>query len=672
MRHSINACRDFKVFWFVRLLTMGLGLLPVSFPQTIIASVLETNTFNEPTVTYLKKFSLQELMDMKVTSVSRSPESLSTAPAAITVITGDDIRRSGFTSIPEALRLAPGLTVARESSFWAISSRGNNDLIANKLLVLIDGRSVYSPLFAGVFWGVQDTLLEDIDRIEVIRGPGATQWGANAVNGIINIITKSAKETQGLLISGGGGTEERVFGEVRYGGRIKEDTYFRIYGKYFDRDNSKLSNGQEARDRWEAQRGGFRLDWEATNVSHLTLQGDVYDGFQDEVILVPIATPPYFMSTFGNQVGGGNLLGRLTRTLSEESEMILQTYYDNAKRTTPLYQEDRDLGDIDFQHRFQLGTRQQVTWGLGYRVSHDQFDGTLGLNVFPASRTTQLFTSFLQDEVVVVPDKFLLTLGTKLEHNDFTGFEIQPSIKAVWTPAEHHAIWGAVSRAVRTPSRVEDDVVGIPAGVPPGVFSFRGQRDFESEELLAFELGYRVQPHAKLSLDFTLFYNLYDNLGSVEPVTPSLAVFANEASAENWGFEFAPSVQATKSWRLSGGYSFLESDIHLGPRSLDLFVKLQEGSSPAQQFFLRSSVDLGRKVEWDTIVRYVDRLSSLDVPGYFSLDMRLACKLGKHTEIAIVGQSLLSDRHVEFRPSAVGGLQTEVERGVYGKITWRF
>ena len=659
----------------IRCLLIKWGCVLFGFALAAQGLAVELNEQDkEPSVAELKELTLEEMVEIKVTSVARSPEPMKQAPAAITVITGDDIRRSGATTIPDALRLAPGVEVAREGSFWDITVRGFNDTFANKLLVLMDGRLIYTPLFSGVFWGIQDTMLEDIDRIEVIRGPGGTLWGANAVNGVINIYTKSAKETQGLLITGGGGSEEIGFAGIRYGTQFKDGAYLRVYGKYFNRDDSKQPSGEDAADRWQFARSGFRLDWQPADTSLFTFQGDIYDGFQDQRVFVPTTTPPFAATRFGVDSRGGNLISRWTRTYSEDSELILQAYYDKVERESPDVSSAIHIGDIDFQHRFPLGERHAITWGAGYRLVHDDTDGSLAVAFDPASETKHLFSSFVQDEITIVPDKWGLTLGSKFEHNDFTGFEVQPSVRLLWTPGERHAVWAAISRAVRTPSRAEDAVISHPAGVPPNTFTLRGQRAFDSEELLAYELGYRVQIHERVALDLATFYNDYDNLASVEPVTPSEFVFANGLSAQNYGVELAPAFQATKSWRITGGYTFLESHIHSGPRSIPLFAQQVEGNSPVHQFFIRSAVDFGESVQWDAILRYVDTLTGLNVPSYFSLDTRIAWRWGRHTEIAIVGQNLLDSQHLEFQPAPVGArsFPIEIERGVYGKITWRF
>ena len=397
----------------------------------------------------LAEISLDELVNLKVTSVSKKPENLSHAPAAITVITGEDIRRSGATTIAEALRLAPGLEVARQDSVsWAISSRGFNDIFANKLLVLVDGRSVYTPLFSGVYWDVQDTLLEDIDRIEVIRGPGAALWGANAVNGVINITTKTAKETQGGLVTGGGGTEERGFGSVRYGGKINDQSWYRVYAKYFNRDDSAMPAGGPAGDEWDGLRGGFRVDWEHSPPNLLTLQGDIYSGTEHQRYALATPTPPYSsLQPQKIQVAGGNLLGRWTHTFNEDADLRFQTYYDRTQRELEIFKEDRDTFDLDLQLHHPFGERQDIVWGLGYRHTDSyNLKSNFNLSFVPTDRKTEEYSALVQDEISLVRDRLRLTIGSKFEHNDYTGFEIQPSGRLLWTPHPRHSAWASISR----------------------------------------------------------------------------------------------------------------------------------------------------------------------------------------------------------------------------------
>jgi iron complex outermembrane receptor protein len=643
------------------------------------ANVIAQDAYVSPST--LKKLSVEQLADIDVTSVSKYPEKFSEAAAAVAVLTSEDIERSGVTKIPDALRLVPGLDVAQvDAHTWAISSRGFNDIFADKLLVLIDGRTVYTPLFSGVFWDFQDTLLADIDRIEVVRGPGATLWGANAVNGVINIITKSARDTQGFLVSTGGGTEDRDFVNVRYGVKIDDDIFARVYVKYFDRDSSVLPDGTDAHDAWDMFRGGFRLDSEPSNENSFTLQGDIYTGNEDEVYSIPTTTPPFATTVAStDQVSGGNLLGRWTHTFAPDSQLTLQAYYDRTEQETPIFGEKRDTGDVDLQDRFDWGDRQKIIWGAGFRVTHTNIKNSLNVSFFPSDRTLTLYSAFVQDEISIVPDRLHLTIGSKFEHNDFTGFEIQPSARALWTPGHAQTIWGSISRAVRTPSEAESDVrlnPAPPVPIPPGFLTIHGNPNMESEKLIAYELGYRVQPINQLKVDLTGFYNDYDDLRTLEPLLPgpvSPSIVKNKLFGETYGVELSATAQVTRQWRLQGSYSYFDAQLHREPGSRDTTTEaIDEGSSPHNQFFIRSLLDVGWNIQFDSTLRYVDVLPLPKVPSYITLDLRLAWSPRKDLEFAVVGRNLLDDRHPEFAPTFIGTQRTEVERSVYGMVVWHY
>jgi iron complex outermembrane receptor protein len=654
-------------------------ILPAAAMAIWGANVMAQDAYVSPST--LKKLSVEQLVDIDVTSVSKYPEKFSEAAAAVAVLTSEDIERSGVTKIPDALRLVPGLDVAQvDAHTWAISSRGFNDIFADKLLVLIDGRTVYTPLFSGVFWDFQDTLLADIDRIEVVRGPGATLWGANAVNGVINIITKSARDTQGFLVSTGGGTEDRDFVNVRYGVKIDDDTFARVYVKYFDRDSSVLPDGTDAHDAWDMFRGGFRLDSEPSNANSFTLQGDIYTGNEDEVYSIPTTRPPFAANISStDQVSGGNLLGRWTHTFAPDSQLTLQAYYDRTEQETPIFGEKRDTGDIDLQDRFNWGDRQKIIWGVGFRITHSDIKNSLNVSFFPSDRTLTLYSAFVQDEISIVPDRLHLTIGSKFEHNDFTGFEIQPSARALWTPGHAQTIWGSISRAVRTPSEAESDVrlnPAPPVPIPPGFLTIHGNPNMESEKLIAYELGYRVQPINQLKVDLTGFYNDYDDLRTLEPLLPgpvSQSIVKNKLFGETYGVELSATAQVTRQWRLQGSYSYFDAQLHREPSSHDTTTEaIDEGSSPHNQFFIRSLLDVGWNIQFDSTLRYVDVLPLPKVPSYITLDLRLAWSPRKDLEFAVVGRNLLDDHHPEFAPTFIGTQKTEVGRSVYGMVVWRY
>jgi iron complex outermembrane receptor protein len=631
----------------------------------------------------LTDLSLEQLMQLEVTLAGRKEQTLLEAPAAIYVITQDDLHRAGVTSLPEALRLVPGMQVARSgASVWAITARGLNDRFADKLLVLIDGRSVYTPLFSGVFWDVQDTLIEDIDRIEVIRGPGAALWGANAVNGVINIVTKPAAATPGVLAIGSGGSEERGLGALRYGGALGETASYRAWIKYLAHDAFVARDGADAGDDWEMLRGGFRLDWRPRAGDDVTLQGDLYGGEVGETVLRPALAPPFATRVeTRNDVAGGNLLGRWTRAFSPTSRAALQLYYDRTTREIFFAREDRDTVDLDFQHTFAWPARHEITWGLGYRFTRDDFAGGPIVTLDPASRGDHLASGFAQDELALLDRRLRLIAGVRLEHNDYSGVEVQPTGRVLWAPHERHALWAAVSRAVQTPSRaVHDGRVAL--GVAPAedgspvVPTILGTRSLRAQTVVAYEAGYRLRPWGRVLLDVAAFFNDYDDLLTLVPGDPFTEIgppartvvplrLANGGSGEARGVEIAGSWTPTDWWRLSASYTRL--DLRLS-RSLAAF----EASNPRNQAQLHSSWNLPWRLELDALLFYVDNLPGQGVPSYLRLDGRLAWHATDRLELAVAGQNLNARRHRELGPAFPFLLPEEVERNVYGRITLRF
>jgi iron complex outermembrane receptor protein len=621
---------------------------------------------------------------------------LGSSPAAIYVLTDEDIRRSGQRNIPDALRMVPGLDVARlDSNKWAISSRGFNGRFADKLLVMIDGRTVYTQLFSGVFWDERDTMLDDIDRIEVVRGPGATLWGANAVNGVINIITKRAQDTQGVLLSGGAGSEDRAFGAFRYGGRIGDDTFYRFYVNYFDRADGVAPSGQLGADAWQVTRGGFRVDSNVSGQDTLMIQGDIYTGTLGETLTVPTLLPPFSQtSTPPIFTGGENVQTRWTHVFSNTSDLAVQFYFDRTTRSEiGLIQDRRNTVDVDLQHRFALTPHQEIVSGLGYRLIWD--DITSSPTVFFAKdrRTDNLFSSFVQDDITLVKDRLHLIVGTKLEHNDYTGYEVQPGVRLLWTPDQKQTVWASVARAVRTPSRTEADgriAIGtLPpntlfAGAPVALVSYFGNQEYVSEELMAYELGYRVSPLENLALDFAGFVNHYDHLRTVEPGQPYVELFplpphliipgllANELNGDTYGLEIAASWKVADNWRLNAGYSLLETQLHHSVASVDLTPARDEGFGPHNQFHMRSFFDLTRCLEFDTALYYVDNLPDQGIRSYVRLDARIGWHPRQNLELVVGLQNLLTPRHQEFIPTVINTQPTEAERAIYGMVRWRF
>lgn len=639
----------------------------------------------------LLQLSLEELGNIRITTVSRKGENLSGAAAAVHVITADDIRRFGVNQLAEALRMTPGLHVARANSHqWAIGTRGFSYLFANKMLVLRDGRTLYTPLFSGTFWEESNTVLEDIERIEVIRGPGATLWGANAVNGVINVITKSAQDTQGLLLSGGGGTEELGFGTVRYGGKLGTNAFYRVYGMVSDHDEfTRADNGRGAGDSWWMSQSGFRVDWLPSEINKLTLQGDSFFGELNGLIRLPSLSPlGMFTKRFPETTKGANLLGRWTHQFSSDSELSVQAFYDRTDRDFGLAREKRDTVDLDIQHRLPFSERQEIVWGAGYRYSVDEIDERFDFKMSDPSVGLQLASAFIQDEISLVPDRLRMTLGTKIEHNDFTGFEVQPSGRLAWTPNERQTLWAAISRAVRTPSRIERDLsffidppVGLPVLPLPTLITVDRNPDFDSEDLLAYEIGHRMMIHPRFTTDWTAFYNRYDDFRNTPPSPIDLRFNAdnqaylvlpitidNSLSGEAYGTELGVTWQPTDSFRLRASYSLLELKLH-SRKAVRTFSEGDEGGDPEHQFKIWSDMDIGRHLEWSMGLRHVTDLPVVGIPSYTELDARLAWRISPNCELSVVGRSLLSPSHREFAPHTIVDRNIAVDRAVYAKLS---
>lgn len=606
----------------------------------------------------LKAMSMEDLLAIEVTSVSKNKERMSMTASAVQVITSEDIRFSGVTSVPEALRLAPNLQVAQvNSSQWAISARGFNNVLANKLLVIIDGRVVYTPMYAGVFWDVQNLLLEDIERIEVISGPGGTLWGANAVNGVINIITKKAQDTEGLYVEAAAGTELRGLGSIRYGGKISDKLSYRVYGTAFKRGNTIFQDSVSSDDDWQMAQGGVRLDWDASEKDAVTLQGNFYDGRPD-----PDSGNPVIAN-------GNNATLRWNHNVSERSNFQLQVFYDKTWRDFRNgFAEELTTYDFDGQHRFPIGQHQELIYGAGIRMM-DHAVKNLELFAFkPAQKSLYLYNAFVQDEIKLVKEKLRLTLGIKVEHNSYTDFQYQPNARLSWVPAPTQTIWTAVSRAVRNPARIDRDFYLYFA---PD-FPFISGSDFQSEELLAYELGWRTQPSKKLSVSVSTFYNQYDNIRSVEPGPDPLFIpvtFGNGVKGNTYGAEISFVQQLTPDWRIRGGYTFLKKDLSVKPGKIDQNDASAESNDPDHQILVQSTFQPSKKFTIGTVLRYVSELPSPEVPDYVGLDLHLAFRFHEMFEINLTGQSLLQDHHTEFIPSSPA--PKDIERSVYAKIIWR-
>jgi iron complex outermembrane receptor protein len=636
----------------------------------------------------LKKLSMEELLNIEVMSVSRRSEKLTDAASSIQVITYEDIRRSGATSIPEALRLAANLQVAQKNSHdWAISARGFNTDLANKLLVLIDGRTIYTPLFSGVFWDRQDYLLEDVERIEVISGPGGTLWGANAVNGVINIITKKASDTQGFYVEAGVGTQLRGSTGIRYGARLGEKTSLRMYGKYFDRDEAVFPDGEDALDAWRMGQGGFRLDSKSSEKNEFTFQGDYYGGQAN-------------LSVGGKtDQKGGNILGSWSHIISENSELRFQLYYDRTSfiqdvpesRTNDnsivlapagTLQDDLDTYDFDFQHTLRLGKQHHFVWGLGYRYTHDEVKNAPGLGFSPEVLDRNLFSIFLQDEILLWDD-LSFTLGTKVEHNDYTGFEYEPGLRFQWNLTSRQLLWTSVSRAVRMPSRIDRHIRIPTPGFAPIVENLLvGGANFRSETVIAFELGHRMQVGKKITSSLSGFYNVYDRIRSTSQSPPDQygltfpLFYENNLEGETYGFELRLTYQVADWWRMNGGYTLLREDIRIKSGKEDFNQALNETADPRHRFSVRSFINLTKNFEVYGGLRFVDsfKYNNGGVPGtvpkYSELDLKLAWLPKKNLEVSVTGQNLLNAQHSEYVISSPNPRE-DVERSFYVKMAFQ-
>ena len=632
--------------------------------------------------------SLEDLMKIDVTSVSKKEESLARTAAAVFVINQEDIRRSGATNIPDLLRMAPGVEVAQvNANEWAITIRGFNDsMTSDKVLVLIDGRTAYVDLTSGVNWDQIDVPLEDIERIEVIRGPGGTIWGANAVNGVINIITKSAADTKGAVVSGGGGSHEVAQGLAQYGGDAGSSGAFRVFGKYFDTAGSPLPGGATAADAWHTLHGGFRSDWGLSTHDTLSVQGDFISGSggtpaEAVTTYVPVLSPGNAPLTNRS----GDVLAKWDHTLAGGSTTSFQVYDSIMDRNQRGVREFDNVIDAQFEHHIAVGSRQDIVWGLDYRFSRDSLRPTTSAaaQINLATQSVNLFSVFVQDEVQVAKSVFL-TLGSKLEHNAYTGFELEPSAQLLWAMNARQSVWASASQAVREPNAVENYVsytlgyVPVP-GVGEATLVLQGNPTLKPEQMTGYQTGYRAQLNPRLSLDATTFLNFYRNLVSNEQGTPYVAYgqltipeeYRNLARASDYGFEVFTNWQATHRWKISPGYSAMRLFVARDQGGTDTTITDTPGDSPKQQFEIRSMLNLRKNFEWDGSLKYVAALSSQAVPAYVRVDTRVGWRLGEFVEFSVTGQNLTSRPHFEFLDDTGLFGPGEVDRSVFAKLTWR-
>ncbi|HET6251581.1 MAG TPA: TonB-dependent receptor [Tepidisphaeraceae bacterium] len=626
----------------------------------------------------LTHLSLEDLMNVEVTSVSKKKQSILDAPAAITVISEDDISRSGFSTIPDLLRLVPGMDVARvNSSDYAISVRGFNDQFADKLLVLQDGRSLYTPLFGGTYWETVDYIMADLDRIEVIRGPGATLWGANAVDGVINITSKDSRDTQGWLLSSRASNDDSNF-SARYGGKLAPDTFYRAYIKTKYVNDLDDAGGGGAGDSWYALRGGFRIDKHPSDDNTLTLQGDITgDRARQPTPAIPPDVPA---GTLGRNTVAGNMIARWDHRDGEDANSSLQIYYDYLKVDDHATNFDQHTFDVDFHDRFKVGESNEVSWGVGYRNIDSNIVNSPELFAFPETRDDNLVSAFVQDTYTLQPDRWFVTIGSKFEYNDYTGFEIQPSARLLWKATKETSVWGAISRAVSTPSRVNDDLRVI-APVGTNELEVLGNPSLQSEELTAYELGYRVQPGKQLKIDVTAFYNNYDRLKSLEyagapmagPPVIIPATFVNGLSGDTYGGEISSTVEITDNWRLEGSYSLLQSSFRAEPgQDISNSAQIFHGSSPQSQAQLHSYLDITKNVQLNASVYYVGKVEEFNVPAYVSTDLNVAWKPLESLEVTVGILNLFDNHRPEFGVTGGQGIASEVPRTFYGQMTYRF
>jgi iron complex outermembrane receptor protein len=646
----------------------------------------------------LLELSLDELMQVTVTSVSKKAQRLDETAAAVFVINADDIRRAGATNVPEALRLAPGVQVAAMGhNKWSVSIRGFNTRFANKLLVLVDGRAIYSPAFSGVFWEHNDIPLENIERIEVIRGPGGSIWGANAVNGVINIITRSAKDTEGGQLSVAAGNELRGAAFARYGWTLDEDTHVRLHAQAKSVDAGQAIGGGDGADDWNNRQAGFRLDASRGKDSY-SLQGSIAQYKAGDFLTAFEVEPAIdadsiaytdFLRTDGDGKTA-HLLGRWERE-TDTGAHSLQAYLDHSDHEIGLFRYRNNTFDLEYQQQITRD-KHDIIWGLGYRISHDQTTDRPYVRMADTSKTFSLYSAFIQDEITLAPNQWRLTLGGRFEHNDFTGFEFQPNIRLLWTPTPSDSLWAAASRAVRTPSRGETaSTAFISAPMPPFVpfpMAAVGDPAMDSEKLQALDLGWRRQWSPSLTSEVAAFYYRHSDLRGAIPDFPPVQFYENNlaypylpmtltnaAGAESYGLEAAVDWLPRPDWRLQLNASLFEINARDPVAGVSAFEFV--GTTPTHQLSLRSSFDITPRLQWDVWLRHVGKLgggpTGYDtIPAYTSMDMRLAWKPRRDLQISLVGQNLLDAAHPEKIMTNVFSQRVEIERGVYVKVDWKF
>jgi len=674
---------------------------------TVVSTQAATSSSSE--TEDLISLSLEELLQVTVTSVSRKPQLLTTAAAAIFVVTQDDIRQSGARTIPDVLRMVPGVQVAQvDSSTWAVTARGSNGIFANKLLVLMDGRTLYDPEFSGVYWDIQDTTLASIERIEVIRGPGAALWGANAVNGVINIITKNAKDTHGLSAAVTAGSSTKFETNVQWGGSAGDNVDYRIFGKYFTRDGFAPKQNGVTFDDWDMGRIGGRLDWSIGASDTLVFTSEYYDGNVGQNVLRNSLNPPSSVSlNIDRKPKGGFVNIDWNHTFSDTSNLDVKMVYDNRKTRGLAPETEEDIYDLDLRHRFRFWSRHDIVWGFGIRKTSDRTRGDETISFDPASRTQRLYNGFIQDEIRLLGDEVFMTIGTKVEKNNFfssENVEWSPNLRLSWLINDTSTLWGSVARAIRTPSRIEQNgqILGFvdppftatnPSPIPFAI-TIMGNPKFDIEKVITYELGYRSQPFKSMTIDIALFYNDYEDLRQSD--SPALPVcqpaglpvsdpncfafglpdyinlpitFINAAKQDTRGIEVAATYNATDWWRIYGAYSYLK--ISGNASGSEDPVTVGE-DSPKHQLSLRSNMSLGDTMNLNIWARYIDKLKIQQVNSYVGLDIRLAWQALPSLELSLIGRNLLKPSHLEFREESGSNISVEIDREVFAELLWHF
>jgi iron complex outermembrane recepter protein len=635
-----------------------LVLLGVAWVIALATAASAQTAPSRPRPADLKALSIEELMEIDVALAGRRSERVVDAAAAVSIISREDIRRAGVNSVSEALRLANALFVGRaQSATWAISPRGFATETSNKLLVMIDGRSIYSPLFSGVFWDEHDLVLEDIDRIEVVRGPAAALWGPNAVNGVINVVTRHTSETHGTLLSLRLGNEERASATARYGGAAGERGHYRVFSRYTVRDEARLVTGEPAGDDWSFGHAGFRVDF-GDEAQEIGAQGQFHLGRRGQFQAADI------------EMAGGHLQGHWRRQTGPTSHVSVRTYFDRRhRRVPPVFEEWRNTFDIGLEHQFPLGARHRLVWGGGYRVTADDTVPSPTILFDPEDRTWSMLGGFVNDQVLLVPDRITLTLGVRVDRSDFTGAEVQPTVRARWTPTVRQTVWGAVSRAVRTPSRLDRDTQ-VFAG---GVLLTAGSRDFRSESVVAYEAGYRVRPQPHLVIDVATFHNRHEDVRSREffPGGSPQIVAGNTLRARSSGLELVANYQPVPMLRTFLSYAYLDLGFSRAAGSRDVAGLAPEANDPRHQFAFRWTADLGPALELDGSTRRIGALPYSPVPAYTEASLRLGWRVAPHWDVSFIGRDLLHDTHLEFASPTAARLVL-VERSLSVRLTVAF